>query len=187
MYVDESKHCFPSKQEYTLLSLLVPVIVLSLITIGILVAISIRFKYVRERFDDDAIRVGIKHIILSTAILTCILTVPWIVLMVYFFVDNTLIEWAFVLLNDTMGIYFFIFIALRVREVRCLILCKSTKNVQENVAIDIRPRATNNPIFDGNIVTGDGQGGYENLLEESGAIVHHGEFCNLISSILCMT
>ena len=145
---------------------------------------SIRFVSVKKRFDDDddAIRVGIKHILLSTAILTCILTVPWIVLMVYFFVDNTLIEWVFVLLNDTMGIFFFIFIALRVREVRDLILCKSTQNIHETRENDVRPNAFHNPIYGGNVqnIMGDGSDGYDDLVHKSGAdFFPHGEFSYL--------
>ena len=168
-YVDTSKHCFPSKEEYILLGLLMPILVLSLITLVACVFMCIRFVNVRKRLENDVIRTDIKHIMLSTVILTSLLSIPWITLMVYFFIDNSLVEWVFVLLNDTTGIFFLIFIALRVNEVIDFILCKSTRNVTETPQTDPRLNAFHNPIYEGNIQEIMDPDDYEYQMKKLGA------------------
>ena len=181
-YVDMSKHCFPSKQEYILLSLLVPILALSLFTLVTLVVMCLRFVGIRKRIDDDVIRADIKHIMLSTAVFTSILTIPWITLVVYFLIDNSIVEWVFVLLNDTIGIFFFIFISLRVREVTYLILCKSKQNTTESPQVDARLNAVHNPIYDEDIQTINPDENYLQMIKLGADFLPYGEFCCILNS-----
>ena len=181
-YVDMSKHCFPSKQEYILLGLLGPILALSLLTLVTLVVMCLRFVGIRKRIDDDIIRADIKHMMLSTAVFTSILTIPWITLMVYFFIDNSIVEWVFVLLNDTMGIFFFIFIALRVREVTYLILRKSKQNTTETPQVAARLNAFHNPIYNGDIQTIN-PNEHDLQMKKLGAdFIPYGEFCYILNT-----
>ncbi|KAI6654378.1 hypothetical protein LOD99_775 [Oopsacas minuta] len=152
VYVDVTNHCFPSLTDYVLIGLLAPVLFIAAITIVMVVILSIAFVVVRKKIENELIRNEIKHILLSTTLMTCILTIPWFTLVIFIFTESPVIEWTFVLLNDTVGIFFFIFIALRIKEVRLLLLCKSLPNANETVNRDgTRPDTFNNPIYDGNI------------------------------------
>ena len=170
VYVDITKHCFPSITDYVLMGLLGPILTIAVVTILMVIFLTIAFVLVKKKLENEVIREDIKHIIFSTAILTCILIVPWFALAVFVFIDNSLIEWTYVLLNDTMGIFFFIFIALRVKEVRYLVLCRSPPNTNDDV---VRRNAFHNPIYDGNIQTAPGESIYDEV-QKSGANLSYG-------------
>ena len=175
MYVAESKHCFPSKQEGISLSLLVPTLGLSLVTLGTLVAMWISYQNIKREANDEGVRADIKHIMISTAIFTSILTLPWVMFMIYDFTDSTAVEWIFVLLNDALGICFLISIALRISEVRYLIRCKTTNEDQQNIIARIS--ASQNPVSAVNIQLSD-LPRYSNLIEDSVDMTPLGEFCS---------
>ena len=170
VYVDITKHCFPSITDYVLIGLLGPILTIAVITILMVILLTIAFVLVKKKLENDAVRDDIRHIIFSTAILTCILIVPWLALAVFVLIDNTLIEWTYVLLNDTMGIFFFIFVVLRVKEVRYLLLCRSPPNTNGDV---IRRNAFQNPIYDENIQTVPEESIYDEI-QKPGADLTYG-------------
>ena len=182
VYVDVTKHCFPSITDYVLMGLLGPILAIAVVAILMVIFLTFAFVLVNKKLENDVIRDDIKHIILSTAVLTCILVVPWLALAVFVFIDNSLIEWTYVLLNDTMGIFFFIFVALRVKEVRYLLLCRSPPNTDEDV---IRRNAFQNPIYDGNIQTAPDESIYDEV-QKSGANLTYGLLNTIIALIISL-
>ncbi|KAI6654369.1 Phosphatidylinositol phosphatase [Oopsacas minuta] len=138
VYVDVTKHCFPSLTDYVLIGLLAPVLVIAAITIVMVVILSIAFVVVKKKIENELMRNEIKHILLSTTLMICILTIPWFALVIFVFTESPVIEWTFVLLNDTVGIFFFVFIALRVKEVILLLRITSTKVKQHSYQMNPR-------------------------------------------------
>ena len=96
----------------------------------ILVFASIRIataKFGTDKLDEkQALRKGI----ISSLILTPLLGIPWLILLVNVFIPEPVVQWAFIIINGLMGVFFFFAVTLRNAEVKKL-CTKSSKTVQQ--------------------------------------------------------
>ena len=119
-YVDASNHCFLNTERGVIWTFIVPILtMLAINTLSLIIAI-VRIIQVRSSDDQNIkkLKNNMKSALITGLTLTPVLGIPWLILIFNIAIDNTILDWIFIIINGLMGLVFFVLVVIRNKQVQ---------------------------------------------------------------------